>query len=135
MTLRADVLFDMGNITRFADTVDDDEQIVATVPEYQVVDDAARGVEQQAVALFADREVDHIDRHQSFKRGRRVAPDESQLAHVRHVEQSCRVAGVMVLSHQAHGILNRHGIAGKRYHARAQLDMQCMQRRLEKIVD
>ena len=131
----ADFGLDVRDVSGLAGAVDDDEDVAAvgmvTVEEHQVVDDAAIIVQQQAVALPARRQADHVDRHQAFKGGRRIRPDQPQLAHVRHVEQAGGVAGMQMLGHQAVRVLHRHGITGKRHHARAEFHMQIIQRRVE----
>ena len=70
----ADFILDMGDVTRLAGAVDDDEQVapmkVVAVEKHQVIDDAAFVIEQQAVALLADGQVDHVNRNQGFEGGR-----------------------------------------------------------------
>ncbi len=118
---------DVGDVARFARAVDDDEQVLASVDEHQIVDDRALVGQQQTVALFAHRQADHIDGHQRFKRGGGIGADQSQLAHVRHVKQTSGLAGVVMLGHQTAGVLHGHVVARKRNHARAQLQMQRVQ--------
>jgi hypothetical protein len=109
---RADFGLDVRDVAHLAGAVDDHEQpgdarvAAAAVEEHQVVDDAAFVIEQQAVALLAGGQVDHVDRHQRLERGRRVGAYQAQLAHVGHVEQAGGLARVQVLGHQA-----RRGIA------------------------
>ena len=57
------------------------------------------------------------------------APSRQRLAHMRDVEQPGGGARVQVLGEDAGGILHRHVVAGERHHARAERDMQRMQRR------
>ena len=83
-------------------------------------DAAAFVIEQQAVALLARSQVDHVHRHQALERGRCIGSDQAQLAHVRDVKQAGCGAGVQVLGHQACRVLHRHRVTGKRHHARAQ---------------
>jgi hypothetical protein len=66
LAARADFGLDVGDVAHLAGAVDDDEEVVGVVAvdEHQVVDDAARVIEQQAVALLAGGQVDHVDRHQ-----------------------------------------------------------------------
>ena len=131
----ADFVLDMRDVAHLARAIDDDEDIAAArhiaVEEHQIVNDAAFVIEQQAVALLAGCQVDHIDRHQGFKRGGGVRADQPQLAHVRHVEQAGAAAGVQVFGHQSGRVLHRHGIAGKRHHARTEFYMQAIERCFE----
>ena len=136
LAARVDFLLDVGDIARLAGAIDDDEQVAAvrniTVEEHQVIDDAARIVQQEAVALPAGGQVHHIDRNQGFKCRGCIRPHQAQLAHVRHIKQPGGSARVKMLGHQALGVLHRHGIAGKGHHARAQFYVQVMQRRFQK---
>ncbi|MCY1370161.1 hypothetical protein D9M69_572440 [compost metagenome] len=129
----ADALHDVGQVAVFAGAVDDHEDVRATVDEHQVVDDAAFVVEQQAVALLAHGQVDHVHRHERLERGSRIGADEAQLAHVRDVEQAGGGTGVVVFGHQAGGVLHRHAVAGKGHHAGTEFEMQGVQRGLEQV--
>jgi hypothetical protein len=82
--------------------------------------------------LPAGRSID-VDRHQGLEGGRGVGADQAQLAHVRNVEQAGRVARVLVLGHQAGGVLHRHRVAGEGHHAGAELDVEVVQGRLEGV--
>ncbi len=126
----------MGDVTRLAGAVHDHEQRGfaidrALVEEHQVVDDAAFVVQQQAVALLAHGQVDHVHGDQRLERGGGIRAYQLELAHVRDVEQAGGGACVVVLRHQAAGVLHGHGIAGERHHAGAQLDVQGVQGRGE----
>jgi hypothetical protein len=121
----ADARLDVGDVAGLAGAVDDHEQrVVALVEEHQVVDDAALVVQQQPVALLAHGQVDHVHGHQRLERCGGIGADQVELAHVRHVEQARRRARVVVLGHQAGGVLHGHGIAREGHHAGAQLDVQ-----------
>ena len=121
---------DMGDVVDFARTVNNDKYlVVALVEEHQVIHDGAVFGQQQAVALFAHCQVDHVHRHQGFKRGSGVWAYQAQLAHVGHVKQTSGFARVQVFGHQAHGVLHRHGVTGKGHHACIQFDMQRVERR------
>ena len=69
------------------------------------------------------------ERLQSARDGRVVGAVEQRLAHVRDVEQPGGGARVQVLGEDAGRILHRHVVAGERRHARAELDMQRVERR------
>ncbi|MPM47009.1 hypothetical protein SDC9_93717 [bioreactor metagenome] len=127
----ADAFDDVRNVAHLAGTVDDHEDVLATVEEHQVIDDAAIVIEQQAVALLAFCQADHIHRHQGFEGSCGVGTHQAQLAHVRDIEQTGCLARVVVLCHQPGGVLHGHGVAGKRHHAGAELDVQCVQGRGE----
>ena len=103
--------------------------------DHQVVDDAALGVEQLAVALAAWREAEKVRRTESLERGgdgRVIGPDEFRLSHVRDVEQAGAGAGVEMFGEDAGGELNRHVVAGERPHPRAEFDMQRVKRRTQR---
>ena len=126
---------DVRDVGHLAGAVDDHEQrVVALVEEHQVVEDAALVVQQQAVALLARRQADHVDRHQRLEGGGGVGADQAQLAHVGDVEQAGGLARVLVLGHQAGGVLHRHRIAGEGHHAGAEFHVQGVQRGLLQIV-
>ena len=118
----ADPGLDMRDVIDLAGAIDDDEDVSAPVHEHQVVDDGAFIRQQQAVALFAGGQADHVHGNQRFERGSGVRAHQSQLAHVRHVEQAGAVARVVVFGHEAGGILHRHRITGKRHHAGAEFE-------------
>ncbi len=132
LAARADFGLDVRDVADLAGAIDDHKNVAAVgivaVHEHQVVDDAALVIEQQAVALLADAQVDHIDRHQALEGGAGVGAHQAQLAHVGHVKQARQGAGVVVLGHQAGGVLHRHRVTGKRHHAGAQRHMQVVQR-------
>ena len=134
----ANLGLDVGNIADLAGAVDDHKNlVVALVEEHQVIDDAALVIEQQAVALFAHGQIDHVHRDQRLKRRCGVRTNQTQLAHVRNVKQTGGLARVVVFGHQASRVLHRHGIAGKRHHARAKFDVKgvkrCGQQRFGRI--
>jgi hypothetical protein len=124
----ADVGLDVRDVADLAGAVDDHEEVFTPVDEHQVVNDRAFIGQQQTVTLFAHGQVDHVHRHQGLERGGGVRADQAQLAHVRDVEQAGGPACVVVLGHQAGGVLHRHGVAGKRHHARTEFDVQRVQR-------
>ena len=65
MAALANMGLNLGDVTHLAGTVDDDKQFIRTFFEkHQVVNDAAFFIEQQAVTLFAHRQVNHIDWNQ-----------------------------------------------------------------------
>ena len=126
----------MRKVSNFARTIDNHKNITArfrlphvAVEKHQVIQNAARSIKQQAIALFAHRQVDHIHRHQAFKCRRCTGADQAQLAHVRDIEKTSGLPGVHMFSHQACRVLNRHRITGKRHHARTQSLVQGVQRR------
>jgi hypothetical protein len=124
----ADPGLDMGDVASLAGAIDDDKEVCAPVDEHQVVDDAAFVIEQQPVALLAGLQTDHVHGNQGLERGCGVSTHQTQLAHVRDVEQAGGGAGVVVFGHEAGRVLHRHRIAGKRHHAGTELHMQRIQR-------
>ncbi len=126
-----DMRGDMGHVRHLAGAVDHYEQVAAmgyiAVDEHQIVQNTAGVVEQQAVALLADRKVDHVHRNQRFQCGRGLWPAKAQLTHVGDIEQAGCMARVLVFGHDPGRVLNRHAVAGKRHHARAEFQMQVVQ--------
>jgi hypothetical protein len=134
----ADLGLDMRDVAGLAGAVDDHEQVAAVgvvaVDEHQVVDDRAFIGQQQAVALLVDAQTDHVDRHQALEGGGRIGADQAQLTHVRDVEQAGRIARVGMFSHQAGRVLHRHRVAGKGHHARAQFEVQGVERSSQQCI-
>ncbi len=100
---------------------------------HQVVDDAAVVVEQLGIALAAGSETEDVGGAERFEKGRdgcMIGALDQRLAHVRDVEQPSRFAGVEVLGEDARRILDRHVVAGERRDARAELDVQGVERGL-----
>ena len=85
------------------------------------------------IALAAGREGDEVGGAKLLEEARdgaMVGALDQRLAHMRNVEQAGAFAGVQVLGQHAHGIVDRHVVAGESAHARAKLDMESMKRRL-----
>ena len=100
---------------------------------HQVVEDAARVVEELGVALLARLQPDDVGRHQRLQRPRRglvVGAEQERLAHVRDVEQAGLGAGVGVLGQDAGEVLHRHLVAGKGDESGAACGVARVQRRL-----
>jgi hypothetical protein len=106
--------------------------------DHQVVDDAARIVEELGVALLAGLEPQDIGRHQCLQRGGcgcMVGPDQERLPHVRDVEQAGLGPRVLVLPEDAQRVLDGHLVAGERHHLGAQRHVQRVKRRaVERLV-
>ncbi|MCY1451164.1 hypothetical protein D9M71_680190 [compost metagenome] len=115
----------MGQVLVLAGGVDHQEQfVIAQVSDHQIIKDAALFVDEHGVALHAYRQVDDIHRHQGFQCLGGIGAAQTDLAHVRDVEQASLFTGVQVLLHHAQGVLHRHVVAGERDHARAQFQVQ-----------
>ena len=129
----AEMVAQMGEIGRLAVGVDDDEKFAAQPGRrqpgrHQIIEDAARIVEQQCVAHPHRTQRPEVAGDQRFERRGRVGAGEAQLAHMRDVEQPGLGAGVQMLGHDARGILHRHLVAGERHHAGAQRLVQRVER-------
>ena len=109
--------------------VGDDDEVAAVVGHHEVVEDAARLVEQQRVALAAGGEALDVGRHERLEGGG-VAHGDGHLAHVADVEQGGAGAGVGVLGHEAGGVSDGQLVAGERDHLGAELAMQRVERDL-----
>ena len=71
---RADRRLDVRNIGHLAGTIHHYKNVGFALHKHQVVHDAAIRIKQQAVALFAHRQVNHIHRHQALEGGCCVGP-------------------------------------------------------------
>ncbi|MOA44510.1 hypothetical protein D3C78_1668000 [compost metagenome] len=76
-------------------------------------------------------QVNDVDRHQGFQGLGRIGAAQANLAHMRNIEQARLFTRVQVFFHHPQRILDRHVIAGERHHARAQFQVQGVQRGLE----
>jgi hypothetical protein len=85
---------------------------------HQVVDDSAGIVEQHRIAQAAVLEQHQLTRKQRLERLVDPGAGDDQLPHVADVEQSGVAAGPQMLGEDA-VILDGHGIARERHHARA----------------
>ncbi|MOA41288.1 hypothetical protein D3C78_1632350 [compost metagenome] len=85
-------------------------------------------VGEQCIALHTHRQVDDIDRHQRFQGLGSACPPQADLAHVRNIEQAGLLASVQVFLEHAQRVLDRHRVACERHHARAQFQVQVVQR-------
>ncbi|MNH24870.1 hypothetical protein D3C79_848260 [compost metagenome] len=125
------VLLQVAQVLILAGGVDHQQQlVVAQIGNHQVVEDAALVIGEQRITLHPHRQVDDIDRHQRFQGLGRIGATQADLAHVRNVEQAGLFTGVQMLLEHAQRVLDRHGVAGERHHARAQFQVQTLQRRL-----
>ena len=113
--LIADVFLQMREILILARGVDHQEQLViAQIGNHQVVEDAAAFVGEHRITLHAHRQVDDVHRHQGFQGFGRIGTGQTNLAHVRDVEQPRLFAGVLVFFHHPERILHGHVVAGER---------------------
>ena len=131
-------LAEIGEIAIPAIGVDDQRQPTLTVVRrraghHQIVDDAAVIAEQHGVAHAARRQPDDVaggDRLQGGGDGFDGVTDQRNLPHVGNVEEAGRRADLIVLRQNPRWVLQRHGKAGERDHAPAQLPVQAGQRGL-----
>ena len=77
----------MREVGLLARGVDDEKEPVAEPRRHQIVEDAARLVEEQRVAHSHRRQRLQIAGHQRLEGRDRVGPGEPDLAHMRDVEQ------------------------------------------------
>ncbi len=119
---------DMREVIFLARGVDDEHQPIIGSRDDQIVEDAARLVEQQRVAHPAWREALQIAWNQRLKGARRRSAEEPDLAHMRDIEEAGVGAGMEMLGDDARGVLHRHLIAGKGDHAGAQRAVQIVKR-------
>ena len=101
--------------------------------DHEVVEDAAGVTGEETVALPAGRQPQHVDGQEGFEGASevrhaartRLQPD---LAHMRHVEQTGRLAGVQVFGDQAGRIMERQRITREGHHAGAVAQMEHVKR-------
>ena len=124
---------DVRQVGHLAGAVDDHEEVASAVREHQVIENAARVIEQQSVAQPAFGQTDHVHRHQRLESCPSLLALQPELPHVGDIEQPGSQARVQVLGHEAARVLHRHFITGEGHHARAQGQVQGMQRRLAKF--
>ena len=124
---------DMGEIIGLAGGVHHQEDMAVEPRRHQVVADAAVIGGELGIAHPAEAEAGDVARHQGFERRRGIRPGDPCLAHMRDVEQPRMGAGMQMLALDAHGILDRHQIAGKGHHLAALRQMQIVKRGLQKI--
>ena len=103
--------------------------MIAPVRQHQIILDAAQVIDEERISLPAFGKAQHIDGHQTFKRQCRIGHvagfrAQDNLPHMADIEKARRCPALLVLGHDPHGILQRHGIARKRDHARAKAFMQ-----------
>ena len=118
---------DVMGVERLAAGVRDDDEPVAVVGHDEVVLDAAGLVGQQRVALAARLQGLYVGRHEPLQRRRGARAAQGQLAHVAHVEQGRRRAGVVVLG-QDPGVLHGHLVAGEGHHPGAEAAVEGVHR-------
>ena len=120
---------EMSEISILGRGVDDNKQAVAEPGRHQIVEDAARLVQQQRVTHPLRAETANVAGHQCLECGPRVGSGEKCLAHMGDIEQPGLGAGVQMLGKDAGRILHRHLVAGERHHARAERLMELVKRR------
>ncbi len=108
---------DMGEVDLLPAGVDHQEQPVASdIRHHQVIEDAARLVGEQRIALPTRFQPQYVARHQPLQRCGGGGTRQACLAHVRDIEQRGMCAAVQMLGQNAL-ILERHRIAGELDHA------------------
>ena len=110
---------------RLARGVHDHEQVVVGAREHQIVEDSARVVGEEGVALPPRRQIEHVHGKERLERGR-GAQGQARLPHVRNVEQARSRSSMPVLGENSGGKLHRHVVPGEGHHARAQPDVERM---------
>ena len=121
----------MGDIGGFAGGIDHHKDMIATIGEHQIVQNAASFIGKQPVALPPLGQPQHINRHQRFKRQSHgliaVFRAQDHLPHVADVKKPSRRTTVQMFLHHPSRILHRHMIARKGHHLAAQRQMQVVQ--------
>src|SRR5262245_4777628 len=118
-------------VSVLAACVDDKEEMIASVRNHQIVEDAAARVGEQCISLASFAEVQKVDRHQGLERTRgapAVVRADGELPHVRHIEKTRCRTGVEMLLEDAGRKIDRHLVSSERREASAELDVQVMKR-------
>ena len=122
----------VGDVGSLAGGVDHDKDVIAPVGEHQVVQNAACGIKEHAIALPPYGQTQHINRHQGFEGKGGIAQGslgpQDDLTHVADIEQTRRCSGVQMLLQHPGRVLHRHLVARKGHHAAAEGDMKIVQR-------
>jgi hypothetical protein len=117
--------------------IDHQVEMVASVGDHEIVLEPALVIGEQPVALAAGLEAATSTGVMASARvpRRDIAAfgADQDLPHMRDVEQPGIGAGVKMLLHHAHRVLDRHVVTGKRHHARAEFEMQGMKRCFQKV--
>ena len=121
----------MGQIAMLGGAVHYEVKALACVGDHQVIQDAAIVRQQQRITHAVRLQRLEVTGRQAFQPFGGAFPFHQQLAHVRHVEQPSMFTRPQMLGDDAVK-LDRHGIASKRHHARAQaavhrIERQCFQ--------
>ena len=129
---RGKAFAEFGEIDRDPCGVHHDEELLRAHPVHdQVVDHAARFVQQEIVAADAVLLVRHGTRQRGVERFGRAGSGGGELAHVADVEQRDVFPCVLVFGEDAFLVLDRHVPAGEWDHARAERDVFVGQRGFE----
>ena len=113
--------------------IDHQHQMIADIAHHQVVEDAAAVLGEQRIAHPPDGETLDVRGDDALERRAGVMArlgGEAKLAHVGYVEQARLGTDLEMLGDDAARVLHRHVIAGKGNHARAQLQVQLVERGL-----
>ena len=116
-----------------AGRVDDDGKVIPGAADGEIVHHAATLVGEHGVADLALGEAGEVARHQLLERLIGAFAPQARLAHMRHVEQPCLGARVVVLGEDARRVLHRHVVSGEGDHACAKLDVQRVQWSLTQV--
>ena len=122
----------VGQIAMLGGTVDHEVKALAGVGDHQVIQNAAIVRQQQRITHAVRLQRLKVTGRQAFQPFGGAFPFHQQLAHVRHVEQPSMFTRPQMLGDDAVK-LDRHGIASKRHHARAQAAVQRIERQCFQI--
>ena len=129
----AQMTAEMGDVVFLAGGVDHQPQAVFGARRDQVVENAAAVAREQRVAHLSGAETLYVARHQSLQRRVRVRSDETDLAHVTHVEERSAAPRLPVLGEIARRIPQRHLIPGEGRHAHLRRPVHGVERGFEKF--
>ena len=111
--------------------IDDKEEMIASVDDHQIIEDAAARIGEQRISLPPFIEAQQVDRRQSLERTCGVLAAvraDGELTHVRDIEETRRSTGVEMLLEDAVREIDRHLVSCERGEASTQLDVQVMKR-------
>ena len=123
-----DAVAQTGEVGRLARGVDDEKEPVSQARRHQIVDDAARFVEQERIAQPHRGETLDVAGGQRLQRRDGCGAREPDLAHMRDIEEAGLGAGMLMFGDNPRRVVDRHLVAGETHHAGAQPLVKRMER-------
>ena len=120
----------VGDVGGFAGGVDHQEQVIlGQFRDHQIVENAALGIGENAIAGAARLQTLDIAGNQGFQPRGDPRSLDLDLPHVGDVEQTGLFPDMTVFGHDSGGVPHRHRIAGEGHHLAPQFPMKAVERR------